>query len=316
MVFLEVSKIAYGTQEQLVLDGITFNQRRLEKLAVAGETGSGKSTLLKIIAGLVQPDSGKVFFQGTHVEGPLEKLVPGHPRIAYLSQHFELPKFLRVEQVLSYSNNLSEPESQNLYEICQIDHLLRRKTDQLSGGERQRIALARKLIGCPSLMLLDEPYSNLDIVHRNTLKEVIADLSAKLDISLVLVSHDPEDTLSWADTIIVMQNGTIRQKGTPREIYDHPVDEYCAGLFGKYNLIDENLGNLRTLKAADNFQIIRPEKLRVSNGGNGIPVTIRSVRFFGAYYELEVECEQRRYLIHTLSSTFQSGQSAWLISAD
>src|SRR5690349_4269282 len=119
MSYLEVSQIVKSAGDSLVLDNISFSQSRHEHIAVAGETGSGKSSLLKIIAGLGQADSGKVMFEGKRVEGALEKLVPGHPSIAYLSQHFELPKFLRVEQVLSYANTLSDEESNRLYELCQ-----------------------------------------------------------------------------------------------------------------------------------------------------------------------------------------------------
>ncbi|HEY8968242.1 MAG TPA: ATP-binding cassette domain-containing protein, partial [Puia sp.] len=134
------------------------------RMAVAGETGSGKTSLLKTIAGLMP--GGRVFFEGQRVLGPLEKLIPGHPGIAYLSQQFELPQHLRIEQVLEYANELPEEEAQELFRVCQIDHLMKRKTHQLSGGERQRIALAKLLIAAPRLLLLDEPFSNLDMIHK------------------------------------------------------------------------------------------------------------------------------------------------------
>ncbi|HYC87430.1 MAG TPA: ATP-binding cassette domain-containing protein, partial [Chryseosolibacter sp.] len=142
MVLLNVSGVSKnGTDGEMVLDHVSFRQQPLQKLAIAGETGSGKTTLLKIIAGLAQPDAGHVLFENARVAGPDEKLVPGHPHIAYLSQHFELPKFLRVEQVLEYANNFVDDEAQTLFEICEISHLLQRKTADLSGGEAQRIAL-------------------------------------------------------------------------------------------------------------------------------------------------------------------------------
>jgi iron(III) transport system ATP-binding protein len=155
---------------------ISFTQQKARKLAIAGETGSGKSTLLKMIAGLAQPAEGEIRFRGERVLGPQERLVPGQPGIAYLSQHFELWNNYRVEEILSYANDLSVEAAAALYAICRIDHLLARRTDQLSGGERQRIALARLLVRPPRLLLLDEPFSNLDHIHKSLLKTVIRDI--------------------------------------------------------------------------------------------------------------------------------------------
>src|ERR1700744_2985012 len=116
--------------ELLQVDGlngrISFTQEKGRKLAIAGETGSGKSTLLKMIAGLAEVASGEIRFEGSRVLGPLERLVPGQPGIAYLSQHFELWHNYRVEEVLEYSNDLEPAEAQSLYKLCHIEHLLQR----------------------------------------------------------------------------------------------------------------------------------------------------------------------------------------------
>jgi ABC-type sulfate/molybdate transport systems ATPase subunit len=311
MSFLEVRHVTKRNGETTILKDINFDLRRSERLAVAGETGSGKSTLLKIIAGLGQADEGEVIFEGERVAGANEKLVPGHPRIAYLSQHFELPRFLRVEQVLSYSNSLGDKEAGQLYEVCQIDHLQGRKTDQLSGGERQRIALARNLISNPGLLLLDEPFSNLDVIHRNTLKEVLASLSDELEITIILVSHDADDSLPWADTVMVMKDGVIVQKGSPRDIYADPVDEYVAGLFGRYNTLGEEIS--KTLGLESSSKILRPEKFFLSREGTGIPVSVKSVKFFGAFFEAEVECMSgQKFFVHLIRNDFSEGESALL----
>src|SRR5690606_8175730 len=166
MAFLKVNQIGVQGETDMVLNDISFIQHQFQKVAIAGETGSGKSTLLKVVAGLAQPSSGDVWFDQKRVSGPLDQLVPGCPGIAYLSQQFELPKFLRVEQILAYANELADNEANALFDVCQINHLLKRKTDQLSGGEQQRIALAKLLITSPKLLLLDEPFSNLDMVHK------------------------------------------------------------------------------------------------------------------------------------------------------
>lgn len=220
--FLQVSRITLREAGNQVLQDISFTQPEFCKIAIAGETGSGKSTLLQTIAGLVQPSSGAVWLEQKRVKGPQEHLIPGHPGIGYLSQQFELPRFLRVEQILQYANKLAPATAENLYEVCRISHLLARRTDHLSGGERQRIALARLVLSSPRLLLLDEPFSNLDVTHKNILKTVIQEVSALLGITCILISHDPLDTLPWADEIIIMQAGKIIQQGTPAHIYQQP----------------------------------------------------------------------------------------------
>jgi ABC-type sulfate/molybdate transport systems ATPase subunit len=314
MSLLRVLDVSKKGESLPILDSISFEQNEHEQIAVAGETGSGKSSLLKIIAGLGQADSGEVFLNGQRVAGSMEKLVPGHSRIAYLSQHFELPKFLRVEQVLSYANTLPKGESHKLYELCQIDHLLGRKTDQLSGGERQRIALARNLITSPLLLLLDEPFSNLDVIHKKALKQIIADVAKELEITLILVSHDPHDTLSWADKMLVLRSGRIVQAGSPQQIYSAPVDQYCAGLFGSYNVLD---GESAKFFSIAEHKFLRPEAFSLSaKRMDGIPVTVKSVRFYGAYYEVEVLLQKKLFLVQSSNNHFPIGSTAWLKFTD
>lgn len=291
----------------VALGGINFIQAKGRKIAVAGETGSGKTTLLKVIGGLAQPDKGEVLFEGQRVPGPAEKLIPGHPGIAYLSQEFELPQHLRVEQVLEYANELPEADARTLFKVCRIDHLMKRRTRQLSGGERQRIALAKLLIGSPRLLLLDEPFSNLDMTHKEILKSVIRDLGQRLEITCVLVSHDPLDTLSWADEVLVIKEGRVVQQGTPQEIYKQPVNEYVAGLFGKYNLLEA--GNGKRL-------FVRPEQFKI--GKKAFPAAmkgkVKAVSFWGGYYEIEVLSESEgRLVARTLENDLTTGDAVFIL---
>jgi ABC-type sulfate/molybdate transport systems ATPase subunit len=223
---------------QVALEKISFTQPKGQRLAIVGETGSGKSNLLKMIAGLIAPAQGTIQFEGQRVLGPLERLIPGQPGIGYLSQHFELWHNYRVSEVLSYANDLDPEEAATLYRLCDIAHLLDRRTDQLSGGERQRIALARLLVRPPRLLLLDEPFSNLDMIHKRSLKQTIRDTVAHFGASEVLVSHDPADILSWADEVLILKAGQLIQHGPPLEVYTRPKDEYTAALLGDYTLTD------------------------------------------------------------------------------
>jgi ABC-type sugar transport system ATPase subunit len=302
--FLEIKNLCKKINGIEVLNNISFNVQAFQKIAIAGETGSGKSSLLKIIAGLLQTDAGDVLFENEKVKGPLDQLLPGHKKIGYVSQQFELRNNYKVADELDCVNRLSEDDAAKVFDVCQISHLLKRRTDQLSGGERQRIATARVLITAPQLLLLDEPFSNLDVPHKQVMNTVIHDISEELKITCMLVSHDPVDVLSWADEIIVLQNGKMIQKAEPANIYFHPVNEYSGGLFGKYNLITAealyNNAALKYLFKANKNCFIRPSKIQITH--SNIQATVLSVLFNGIYYEIKISVDGIEIIIQTLQS--------------
>jgi ABC-type sugar transport system ATPase subunit len=318
MKLLTVKEIYKRGEKGFIINNISFSQQQFQKIAIAGETGSGKSTLLKIIAGIITPDSGEVWFNNERVKKvPEEKLIPGHEGIAYLSQHFELRNNYRIEELLAYANTLTDNDANNLFAICRINHLLKRRTDQLSGGEKQRIALARLLISSPKLLLLDEPFSNLDMIHKKILKSVITDVCEKLKITCTLVSHDPSDTLSWADEIFILKDGEIIQQGNPIQIYLQPVNEYAAALFGKYNLI--NAGNNFISKIPgiinDSKKIfIRPEYFKIVNKEtNSIKGKIQEIIFFGNYYEINVLLENKiSIIVHATNCHVKKNETVYI----
>ena len=290
---LTVANLSLTENGVSVLQPLSFSQRAGQKLALVGESGAGKSTLLQMVAGLIQPSTGTVHATGSRVRGPHETLVPGHPGVAYLSQKSDLPHALRVEQVLRYANQRPAAEAQAVYELCRIAHLMPRRTDQLSGGEQQRVALARLLLGAPRLLLLDEPYSNLDRTHKRLLQGIIEELGTRLGITCLLVSHDAADVLGWADDILVLHRGRLVQQGPPKHLYYQPVDEATAALFGDYNLLSG--AGRRALLPGRRFP---PRAPRCCCGPSscgwgrramaGAVGTVRAVRFLGSYSEVEV----------------------------
>ncbi len=292
MNFLEVKNISKQQQGIITVNNVSFVLPQLRKLAIAGETGSGKSTLMKIIAGLVQPDEGEILMNGKKVKGPMEKLLAGHSEIAYLSQHFELRNNYRVEEELDYLNQLSKDQASQLFAVCRIQHLLKRKTTEVSGGEKQRISLARLLLSSPQLLLLDEPYSNLDIIHKSILKKVVNDVAEQLNITCILVSHDPNDLLSWADEILIMKDGKAVQQGTPEHIYHQPENEYVAALLGSYNVLRASMFNAfvyTTVEEGDYKILVRPEQFIINSlQSKFIKGKVKDVRFLGSAYEVDV----------------------------
>lgn len=315
MALLTISGLSKVEKDKFIVKDIHFIQQSFQAIAVAGETGSGKTTLLKMIAGLIQPDAGEIIFQGERILGPSEKLIPGHHDIAYLSQHFELRNNYRVEEELEAVNKLTEKSASELYSICRIGHLLKRKTNELSGGERQRIVLARLLSTSPRLLLLDEPFSNLDAIHKNITRAVIHDIGEELKITCMMVSHDASDILSWADRILVMKDGQLVQEGTPQQIYWQPVNEYCAALFGEYNLISNP-----TLPAAipgvtlnSGRLLIRPEHFSITReAGHALSGTIQSILFYGNYYMLLIMVAGQLIRVQTNEHEFTIGDTVYL----
>lgn len=318
MALLNVNGLYKKGNDGFVVDGIHFNQQPFEKIAIAGESGSGKTTLLKMIGGLVQPDGGEILFEGKKVIGPYEKLLPGHPGIAYLSQYFELRNNYRVEEELESGNKLEDDEAKKIYDICQVAHLLKRRTDQLSGGERQRIVLAKLLTGSPRLLLLDEPFSHLDAPHKQAIKNVIREIGEKLRLSCILVSHDAPDMLSWADTILVMKEGSIIQKGRPEEVYQRPVNEYCAGLFGEFNILTVEqavaMGVIKTGKPEKKDLFLRPEQITISRQEPGLPGKVHRSLYRGNYYMVDVETENGMIRVQA-SEPFGSPEKRVFLSA-
>ena len=309
----DLTKKVNGTE---VLCGIGFDLGYQKNLALAGETGSGKTTLMKIIAGLVQPDSGEVYFEQTRIKGPDEQLIPGHPSIAFLSQFFELHHNYRVEELLQYSEQVGMEEAEKIYELCHISHLVKRRTDQLSGGERQRIALARLLVSAPRLLLLDEPFSNLDMHHKRILKSVIRNISREMSMSCILVSHDPPDLLSWADEILLIRDGVIVQQGPPQEVYSRPKNEYVAGLLGPYSMIPEAMAiklSASGIPSPGGGQIFRPEQLCLSKTNtSGIPCRVLKISFLGGHSDAEVLMENIIVHVRVEGTEVKEGDEGWV----
>ena len=219
-------------QERTILMELNFSMQQGEKIGLMGETGSGKTTLLKIISGLIQPTSGNVFFQTKRVKGPDEVLLPGHPQIGYLSQHFELLNNYFVHEILDMHAKTTDEDAMHLYHLCKIDHLLKRKTNELSGGERQRIALAKTLISNPSLLLLDEPFSNLDGINKKIIHAVIDELFKEKNLSCIMVSHNPDEILPWADRLMILKAGAMVQLDDPASVQRKPLNPYVADIIG------------------------------------------------------------------------------------
>jgi iron(III) transport system ATP-binding protein len=314
MFLLEVCEVAKnhagGTQEHT----ISFALPKGQKLAIAGETGSGKTTLLKMIAGLLEPTTGSVFFNGERILMPSEQLIPGHPKIAFLSQHFELRNNYRVEELLDMARKISEARAHHIYKVCRIEHLLSRKTNQISGGEKQRIVLAQLLTTEPSLLLLDEPFSNLDKIHKQIMQDVIADIATHFDTTCILVSHDAADLLPWANRMVLIKNGAIIRDDNPAAIFYAPNNEYEAALLGTCNCISAAMFPIIKLLVPtiqlEQQLFIRPSQLILEKpAATGLQGKVTDVLFMGSYYLVALQMDGLKMLVASFEPGITVGET-------
>jgi iron(III) transport system ATP-binding protein len=314
MSLLEVQDVSRRENNNTVLQPISFRLETSSRLAILGATGSGKSTLLKLIAGLLQPTSGTIYFEDKKVLGPEEQLLPGHSSIAYLSQDFELRNNYYVHELLDMASKIEPTEAATIFNICRIDHLLKRRSNQLSGGERQRISLAATLIKKPKLLLLDEPFSNADQIHKAMLKNILQKVNEQLSTAIIMVSHDPLDILPWAEHLLVLKEGKLVQTGTPHAVYHNPKDEYVAGLTGYYNMFSPTELRMLGIKPISNTSamIIRPEQLKLDKKGEGIRAVVSKQMFMGSYHIMAVALQDREVQVMSLNNNFCVGEQVFI----
>lgn len=305
---LSVKNISVFKEGRPLLNKVSFQITTGQHLAIMGETGSSKTTLLRSIAGLQELDGGEVCFYDQRVKGPSQQLVPGHAHIKYLPQNFQLPKFIKVKDYLDRPDETEVENPVEIYKACHIYHLMERDTMTLSGGERQRVALAKEVLKAPTILLLDEPFSNLDFKHRQTLHGVLQLLKNDLEVTVVLVAHDPSDVLAWSDRILVLEKGRVIQEGAPHELYNHPRNSYVAGLLGLFSVIpSEKIPKKTPGTKAKKEHIIRPDHVRIGPSGS-YEGTVQAIRFYGTHDLLTLQMQDHLVYAHSITGTHQVGE--------
>ena len=262
-------------------------------ISIVGESGSGKSTLLKLIYGLLAPDSGSVYYQEKKVLGPHEKLLPGHESMKMVTQDFNLNIYAKVyENISSMLPNTDlkakREETEEMMEFLKIDHLANKRITELSGGEQQRVAIARAIITEPKVLLMDEPFSQVDALLKNELRTDIERLSKYLGITVILVSHDPTDGLSLANEIVILRKGRLQETGSPVDLYNNPKHLYTAQLLANCNILSRSEAGMLGLNVQKSEIALYPEWIKIGEGDTG-PFTVKGTVFKGFYEELILE---------------------------
>jgi len=230
----------------VALAGLDLEAGAGELLAVLGPSGSGKSTAMRVVAGLEQPDAGRVLVGGRDVTG----VAPARRDVAMVFQSFALFPHLSVRENIGFGLSARrtpaaerERRVREAARVLDLEELLGRRPHMLSGGERQRVALARALAGRPAVLLMDEPLSNLDAPLRERARGEIRRLHRETGATIVYVTHDQAEALSLGERVAVLEAGRLRQVGAPDDVYERPADRFVAGFVGSppMNLVEAEL---------------------------------------------------------------------------
>jgi sulfate transport system ATP-binding protein len=222
------------------VDEVSFQARAGEITALLGPSGSGKSTVLRIIAGLEQPDAGRIWVGGEEhtAKSPQER------RLGFVFQHYALFRHMNVRQNVEFGLKVRKaPRAESrsrvgeLLDLVGLGPFADRYPDQLSGGQRQRVALARALAPRPGVLLLDEPFGALDAHVRQELRRWLDGLHRELGVTSLLVTHDQEEALELASGVVVMRRGRVEQAAPPVDIYNRPATPFVAGFVGASNVV-------------------------------------------------------------------------------
>lgn len=294
IISLQNVNLHYAGNESSGVTDISLTIRKGDFTAIVGESGSGKSTLLKLIYGTLAPDSGEVNFKSEHVLGPHEKLIPGHDSMKMLSQDFNLNTYAKVyENIASMLSNedvqFKQRRTEEMMELLSISELADKRIVELSGGEQQRVALARAIITEPEVLLLDEPFSQLDAVLKTQFRSDLKKLSTELGITVIMVSHDPVDGLTLANRVIILRNGKLIEQGDPVSIYNNPENIYTARLLGNAFVLPADEARQIGLRSKGESVLVYPEWVELQSSWTSRSYTVKNIFFRGFYEELVLE---------------------------
>lgn len=339
---IEIDQVNKRFGDFVAVDNVSLTLNNGELTALLGPSGSGKTTLLRIIAGLEQPDSGRIRFHGQDTTD----LHVSNRGVGFVFQHYALFKHMTVYENVAYGLTV-RPRSQrpskaeirkkvmHLLEMVQLDWTADRLPSQLSGGQRQRIALARALAVEPKVLLLDEPFGALDAKVRAELRRWLRKLHDEIHVTSVFVTHDQEEALEVSDRVVVMNKGRVEQDGSPEDVYDNPANPFVYQFLGNVNLfrarVQDGVARIGSISLAapeyagqrdsQALAYVRPHDIEVLSGrrDDALHAQIELVSVVGPTVRLElrtdnsesvVQAELPRYRFRELGLI--QGGDAWI----
>jgi iron(III) transport system ATP-binding protein len=284
----------YGSTR--AVDGVELEVEAGSICALLGPSGCGKTTTLRLIAGLERPDEGEIAIGDRTLCGPGEFVSPERRRIGMVFQDYALFPHLDVAGNVGYGLG-RKPDRERVGEVLELvglDAESERPVHELSGGQQQRVALARALAPTPELILMDEPFSNLDAGLRDRLRQEVREILARARVTALFVTHDQAEALSIAETVAVMRDGVVEQLGTPEEIYSRPASRWVATFLGEVEVVPGDAAGGRVNCELGSFSadqdvegpvdvLLRPESIAIGISGpeGAASAEVVGRRFFG-----------------------------------
>lgn len=266
---LEIKELNFDIEGKRIINNISLSLERHQIFALLGESGSGKSTLLKLISGLLEPLSGVLEIDGESIKPPSKKLIPGNEKVKIVRQDNPLFPNISLKENIEYelrffNDEYKDKRVSKLLKLTGLNAVANQLPRQSSEGEQQRASIARALADEPSLLLLDEPFSNLDYKNKSTLKNKIKDIVKDEKMACVFVTHDISDVFDTADKLAILREGQISQTDKPMSIYKYPQSIYNAAMTGEYNLVSRsNAKNYLNVSTKQKEILIRPEEIKI-----------------------------------------------------
>jgi iron(III) transport system ATP-binding protein len=317
---IEVKDLVVRYGDAIAVNGVSFTVGRGEHLTLLGPSGCGKTTTLRAIAGLEQPSAGSIRVDGRAMyDASARTNIPAEQRgVSMVFQSYAVWPHMTVFDNVAYGLKVRKQGAADIkthveraLDLVQMRHLADRAASKLSGGQQQRVALARAIAFSPTVVLFDEPLSNLDAKLRAEMRVELRELQRRLDITSVYVTHDQEEALAISDRVIVMNVGVIEQIGTPEEIYNRPKSRFVADFVGSANLIKGKVTGpgtfeaeggtiLKTVGGSSGSEVaVRTAyiDLVAQPGDNQLPGTVRQRMFHGDFVQYIIECACGRLIV-------------------
>ncbi len=318
-----------------VLDEINLYIRKNEFLTLLGPSGCGKTTTLRIIGGFEQPTSGDLLFGNKSIL----KEPPNKRNLNTVFQKYALFPNMNVSQNIAFGLKIKKTDDKiikqkvaKMLELVNLKGFEKRSVKTLSGGQQQRVAIARALVNEPEVLLLDEPLGALDLKLRKEMQMELKNMQKELGITFIYVTHDQEEALTMSDTIVVMNQGSIMQVGTPQDIYNEPKNAFVADFIGESNILDGIMLEDYTVNFGDTVfkcidagfakneavdVVVRPEDIDIVSYEEGaLKGVVKNVIFKGVHYEMLIESGSFQWLVHSTNETPKGTQVGLCIDPD
>ena len=302
MLAVKINNLNHDINNHNILNNINLELDKDKIACILGPSGCGKTTLLKLIAGLEKVKSGEILLNDIVVSSSSHHLATEKRKVGFLFQDYALFPHLTVKENLNFAiknNKKNTHDINEIIEIIKLPNSLQKYPHELSGGEQQRVALARSIISQPDFLLLDEPFSSLDLNLKEEIRDDTLHLLQKSNVTVLIVTHDPFEAMFISNKIYIMKKeGEIIQSGTPNELYNNPANSYVAGFFGETNKfrgivknsqVQTPIGNIKSFKEFESKEVevhVRPHAIKLHQEQtpvNGVKGTVMASRLMGSY---------------------------------